>query len=267
VPSQSPQAAGLAYRAAGPEDGPSALLVHGYPESSYMWHDLLPALGGAGWRAIAPDLAGFGDSQADPPGTWERHVESLERFRSELGLDRVLLVVHDWGGLIGLRWACEHPGAVSALVLSNTGFFPEGQWHGLADAMRTPGQGEELIEGMTRENFGTMIRSASPEISDEALDEYWKCFADEDRRRGQLELYRSGDFDKLEPYRGCLAELGVPALVLWGEHDPFAPVAGAHRFHKELPDSELVVLTAGHFVFADLPQESARAVVDFAERL
>jgi haloalkane dehalogenase len=59
----------------------------------------------------------------------------------------------------------------------------------------------------------------------------------------------------------------VPALVLWGEHDPFAPVAGAHRFHKELPDSELVVLAAGHFVFADLPQESARAVVEFASRL
>jgi haloalkane dehalogenase len=261
------EAAGLAYREAGPDGGPTALLVHGYPESSYMWHHLLPALGEAGRRAIAPDLAGYGDSPADPPGTWERHVESLERFRSELGLGRVLLVVHDWGGLIGLRWACDHPEAATALVVSNTGFFAEGKWHGLADAMRTPGQGEELIDGMTRENFGAMIRSASPAMGDDALDEYWKCFADEDRRRGQLELYRSGDFDKLEAYRGCLAELGVPALVLWGEHDPFAPVAGAHRFHKELPDSELVVLAAGHFVFADLPQESARAVVEFASRL
>src|SRR4051794_28570164 len=129
-----PEAAGLAYRAAGPDDGPAALLVHGYPESSYMWRGVLPALGEAGWRAVAPDLAGFGDSPADPPGTWERHVESLERLRSELGLERVLLVVHDWGGLIGLRWACDHPGAAGALVLSNTGFFPDGKWHGLADA-------------------------------------------------------------------------------------------------------------------------------------
>ena len=262
-----PEAAGLAYREAGPEDGRPALLVHGYPESSYMWRELLPALGEAGWRTLAPDLAGYGDSPADPPGTWERHVASLERFHSELGLGPVLLVVHDWGGLIGLRWACDHPGGVAAMVLSNTGFFPDGKWHGLADAMRTPGTGEELIDGMTRESFGAMLRSAAPALGDDALDEYWKCFGDEDRRHGQLELYRSGDFEKLAPYEGRLAELGVPALVLWGDNDPFAPVAGAHRFHKELPGSELVVLDAGHFVFEDAPEESAQAVVEFAQRL
>jgi haloalkane dehalogenase len=262
-----PEAGGLAYRAAGPEDGPPALLLHGYPESSYMWRHLLPALGQAGVRALAPDFAGFGDSEPDPPGTWERHMDAVERFVTELGLERVLLVVHDWGGLIGLRWACEHAGSVGGLVISCTGFFPEGKWHGLADAMRTPGTGEELMDGMTREGFAAVLRQACPAMEDDALDEYWKCFADEDRRRGQLELYRSGDFEKLAPYQGQLAELGVPALVLWGEGDDFAPVAGAHRFHKELPGSELVVLDAGHFVFEEAPQESTRAVVGFAERL
>ena len=74
-------AAGLAYREAGPADGPVALLLHGFPESSYMWRDTLPALADAGWRGLAPDLAGFGDSPPDPPGTWERQVEALERFR------------------------------------------------------------------------------------------------------------------------------------------------------------------------------------------
>ena len=88
----------------------------------------MPALADAGWRALAPDLAGFGDSEPDPPGTWERHVESIERFRSELGIERCVLVVHDWGGLIGLRWACEHPEAIEALVISSTGFFPDGKW-------------------------------------------------------------------------------------------------------------------------------------------
>src|SRR4051794_9589232 len=165
-------AAGLAYRADGPDDGPPALLVHGYPESSYMWRELLPLLAGAGRRAIAPDLAGFGDSAPDPPGTWEHHVESLERFRQELGLERVLLVVHDWGGLIGLRWACDHPDAVEALVIASTGFFSDGKWHGLADAMRTPGTGEELLEGMTREGFGAVLRDATPGITDDAVDEY-----------------------------------------------------------------------------------------------
>jgi haloalkane dehalogenase len=97
-------AAGLAYREAGPADGPVALL-HGYRQSSYMWRHLLPELAAAGRRAVAPDLAGFGDSASDPPGTWERHVESVEGFRRELRIERCVPVVHDWGGLIGLWWA------------------------------------------------------------------------------------------------------------------------------------------------------------------
>ena len=76
------------------------------------------------------------------------------------------------------------------------------------------------------------MRQISPALPDDAVDEYLKAFADADRRRSQLELYRSGDFSKLEPYRGKLAALGVPTLILWGERDEFAPVAGAHRFQQ-----------------------------------
>ena len=244
------------------------LCVHGYPESSYMWRDVLEAVGAAGWRGVAPDLPGYGDSPPDPPATWERHIAALDRFVSELGLRDVVLVVHDWGGLIGLRWACDTPGAVRALVVSDTGFFPDGKWHGMAQAMRTPGQGEELVDGIDREGFGAMLRSISPGMTDEALDDYFKAFADDERRRGQLELYRSGDFEKLRPYEGRLAQLGVPALVLWGADDPFAPVGGAHRLAKELPGAEVVVLDGiGHFLFADAPGEAAAAVTRFLEGL
>jgi haloalkane dehalogenase len=271
LPAEAREHDGIAYREALPEGGsrdvPTALLLHGYPESSYMWRDLLSALSESGWRGIAPDLPGFGDSPADPPGTWERQVEAVERFRSGLGLQRVALVVHDWGGLIGLRWACDHPGVVSALVIANTGFFSDGKWSGLGRAMRTEGQGEELVGGMTREAFGAVIRQTSPSIGDEAIDEYWKAFGDDGRRLAQLDLYRSGDFEKLAPYEGKIAELGVPALILWGEDDAFAPVAGARRFLAELPGSELVVLEgAGHFVFEDAPEESAAAVTSFLDR-
>jgi haloalkane dehalogenase len=256
----------LAHREAGPGDGPVALLLHGYPESSYMWRDLLPVLAGAGRRALAPDLAGFGDSAPDPPGTWERHVESIERWRREQGVERCLLVVHDWGGLIGLRWACEHPEAIEALVISSTGFFPDGKWSGMAQALRTPGTGEELVDALDRVGFGGMLRSVSPSMPDGAIDEYWKAYADEPRRRGQLELYRSGDFAVLERYR--LGDLAVPVLLLWGEDDPFAPVAGAHRFERELRDTELVVVEGtGHFVWEDAPERCAAAVTAFLARI
>jgi haloalkane dehalogenase len=256
----------LSHREAGPAEGPVALLLHGYPESSYMWRHLMTELAEAGWRAVAPDFAGFGDSEPDPPGTWDRHVESVERFRRELGIERCVPVVHDWGGLIGLRWACEHPDAVDALVISSTGFFPDGKWHGMATALRTPGTGEQVVDGLDRDRFGGLLRSTGTGFGDDAIDEYWKAFADEPRRRGQLELYRSGDFEKLAGYR--LADLAVPVLLVWGEGDEFAPVAGAHRFERELPDTELVTVEgAGHFVWEDAPERCAEPVTAFLGRL
>ena len=256
--------ADLHHREAGSPGDPAVLLVHGYPESSYMWRDLLPVLADAGLHALAPDLAGYGDSPLDGPGTWERHVADLEGFRERHELDRVALVVHDWGGLIGLRWACEHPEAVSALVISNTGFFPDGKWHGMAKVLRTPGDGEQAVDGMTEEGLGQLLGSVSRAIDAAAVAEYFKAFSDSTRRRGQLELYRSGDFEKLAPYNGALARLGVPVLVLWGEDDPFAPVAGAHRLHREIPGSELVVIEGGgHFAPEDAPERYASELLRF----
>ncbi len=240
------------------------LLVHGYPASSFMWEPALGALAERGLRAIAPDLAGYGDSEPDPPGTWERHTEHLERLRRELGIERCALVLHDWGVMVGLRWACEHPDAVTALVISDGGFFADRRWHDLAVTMRTPGEGEALMESFTREGFGALMSQVSSGMSEEAIEEYWKGFSDPVRRRGHLELYRSGDFDKLEPYEGCVATLGVPALVLWGERDRFAGVKMAHRFHAEIPGSRLIVLDdAGHFIWEDVPVHSAEAASDF----
>jgi haloalkane dehalogenase len=258
---------GIAYREATPEGEPAGdpvLCIHGFPESSYMWQRLLPALAEAGHRAIAPDLPGFGDSPPDPPGTWERHVEAVERFRNGLGIERAVLVVHDWGGLVGLRWACDHAGVASALVLSNTGFFADGRWHGMAKALRTEGQGEELIAQFTRDGFGAMMGALSSGFDEASADEYWKAFESDAGRQGLLDLYRSGDFEKLEPYTGKLGALGVPALCLWGENDEFAPVAGAYRFRKEMPAAEIVVVEgARHFVYADDPERCAREVTSF----
>ena len=256
----------LAFREAGPADGPVALLVHGFPQSSYMWRDVLPSVAAAGWRGLAPDLAGFGDSPLDPPGTWERQVDALDAFRAEHGVERCALVTHDWGALIGLRWACEHPGAIAGLVISSGGFFPDGKWHGMAKALRTPEVGEQALGGLDRAGFGAVLRASSDSFDDAEIDEYWKGLADDAHRRNALELYRSGDFEKLAGYR--LADLGVPALLVWGEHDEFAPLAGAHRFERELTDTELVLIEgAGHFVWDEHPERCGGALRAFLERL
>jgi haloalkane dehalogenase len=262
------RAAGLAYREAGASNERVALLVHGYPESSYMWHHALPALAAAGWRALAPDLPGYGDSEPGPgPGTWERHVEALDRFAAELELGPVALVTHDWGVMVGLRWACEHPSAAGSLTISDGGFFSDRRWHDLANVMRTPGEGEQLIRAYTPEGFAAVMRTMSSGIGDEAIAEYWKSFADDTRRLGHLELYRSGDFEKLVPFEGRVAALGLPTLILWGEQDRFASVKMARRFHQELPHSELVLLEGtGHFIWDDEPERATSALVDFLQR-
>ena len=87
-------------------------------------------------------------------------------------------------------------------------------------------------------------------------------------RRAQLDLYRSGDFSKLDPYDGRLGALGVPTLIVWGAKDEFAPVGGAHRFHKQIPGSRLVVLDdAGHFVMEDDSERVGNELRTFLESL
>jgi haloalkane dehalogenase len=229
-----------------------------------MWEPVIEAVAASGRRAIAPDLAGYGDSPPNPPGTWEHHVELLESFRSELGLERVVLGAHDWGGLIGLRWGCDHPGSVSGLILSNTGFFADTEWHNLGQALRTPGEGERLLDNLTRDAFATLIADVGGRLSERALDEYWKTFTTAEGRQGLLELFRSGDFEKLRPYEGEVGRMGVPALILWGETDPFVPTGAAERFQREIADAELVVVPGtSHFVYDDEPEQCAREVVAF----
>ena len=126
-PPQYAEAGGLrlAYVAAGPPDGEPVLLLHGEPSWSFLYRKVLPILAGAGLRAIAPDLAGFGRS--DKPAavsdhSYARHVEWIRALAFDrLGLRGVTLVGQDWGGLIGLRLVAEHPERFARVVAANTG--------------------------------------------------------------------------------------------------------------------------------------------------
>lgn len=249
----------------GPEQGDPVLLVHGFPESSRMWAPLMEALSNSGRRCVAPDLYCLGDSDDPGPATFERNLEALAELHDALGLGRVALVVHDWGGFVGLAWACEHPDLVSALVISDTGFFADGKWHGMAEAIRSS-QGEEIMAAVDRDGFAGLLRADGAPFSDEEVDAYWRPFAEGRGREATVEFYRSMDFEKLAPYQGRLGELGVPALLLWGAEDKFAPLAGAERFAREIPGARLAAIGgAGHFVFDQERERAIHEVVQFID--
>ena len=259
----------IAYREAlpdGPETGSPVVCVHGFPESSRMWVPLMEALAAAGRRGLAPDLYGLGDSTDFGAATFEHTLERFGEWVDALGLDRVAVVVHDWGGFIGLAWACSNPGRVDALVVSNSGFFADGKWHGMATMLRSE-QGEEVIGALDRDGFNALMNANGEVFSDADLDAYWAPFAAEAEGRGQratLEFYRSMDMEKLEPWQGKLAEIGAPALLVWGADDQFAPLAGAKRFEREIPGARLVAIDgAGHFVFDERPDVAVPATVAF----
>jgi haloalkane dehalogenase len=247
----------------GEETADSVLLVHGFPESSRMWEPLMDALSAQGRRCVAPDLYCLGESDDPGPATFERNLEALGALHAELDMGRVAIVVHDWGGFVGLAWACENPDLVSALVISDTGFFSDGKWHGMAEMMRSP-QGEEIIGAIDRDGFAGLIRTDGASFSEEDVDAYWRPFAEGRGREATIEFYRSMDFEKLAPYDGKLAELGVPTLLVWGADDQFAPLAGAHRFEREIPGARLAAFEgAGHFIWDQERERTTREVCDF----
>jgi haloalkane dehalogenase len=249
--------------AAGAASGDPVMFVHGFPESSRMWVPLMRALSETGRRCVAPDLFCLGDSDDPGPATFERNLDSLAALHAELGFGRVALVVHDWGGFVGLAWACDHPDQVSALVISDTGFFSDGRWHGMAEAIRGE-QGEALVSALDRDGFAALLRADGAPLGDADVDAYWRPFAEGRGRQATLEFYRSMDFAKLEPYEGRLAELGVPTLLLWGAEDEFAPIGGAHRLAKQIPGAKLVAIEgAGHFVYDQERGATTAAVAEF----
>ena len=146
------------------------------------------------------------------------------------------------------------------------GFFPDIEWAAIAKTMRTPIQGEALVDSLSREGFATMLGETADSFDERAIDEYWKAFATPASRRGMLELYRSFDLDELKPYHRKLAELGVPALILWGQQDEFLPLDYASRFAREIPGSKLVLLEGvRHFLYEDEPERCGREVIEFLE--
>ncbi|MBI4589297.1 MAG: alpha/beta fold hydrolase [Candidatus Rokubacteria bacterium] len=257
------------YREAGA--GEPILLLHGVPTSSYLWRHLMPRLAHFG-RAVAPDHYGFGKSDKPPDADYSvpGYVRYLEGFTAALGVERLHLIVHDFGGPFGLALATAHPNRIRSLVLMNTIFYSDYEWHPLAKIWRTPGDGEELMAKWTRERFanGMLKWLAQPEkLTPADLDAYYESIADPAMRAAILALYRNTNPSDHPEWEERLRGLHVPALIIWGRRDPFLGADWAERFHRDLQGSSLHILDdAGHFVQEDQPENVAQLIEEFYAR-
>lgn len=247
------------WRSAGSSDTP-ALYLHGVPTNSDDWVPFLQLGGG-----LAPDLPGFG--RTGKPGnldfTIDGYADFLERYLDLVEVERVRLVVHDWG-VVGLAFAQRHPERVERLVIINAvPFLPGYEWPRVARLWRRPGLGE-LVMGSTNKwviRRASEAANATPGPLPEAwVSSVWDHF-DQGTQRAILRLYRGAPPEALARAGEQLSSLDMPALVVWGEQDPYMPTRFAAGYSAVLPDAELqTVPDAGHWPWLDRPELVARIV-------
>ena len=263
----------MAYVEDGPPDGPPVLLLHGEPTWSYLYRTMIPVLAAAGLRAIAPDLIGFGRS--DKPShltdySTLAHVDWTRALALEhLDLHGITMVGQDWGGLIGLRLAGEHPDRFARLVAANT-LLPTGDegmpelWWNFRRAVERAETLDigRVVQGGCRTRLGPEVRAG-----------YDAPFPDEESKvaaRAFPQLVPTTVDDPATVANRnaweVLSTADIPALVAFSDSDPitaeWAPLLqrglpGAHG--REHP----VIKGAGHFLQEDAGPDLAGHIVDF----
>jgi pimeloyl-ACP methyl ester carboxylesterase len=247
---------------AGAEGAAVPLYLHGVPSNSDEWLPFLERSGG-----LAPDLPGFGRS-GKPNSlryTIDEYDRFIERFLQETGVERVSLLMHDWGA-VGLAFAQRLPERVERLAIVNAvPFLPGYRWHRTARIWRTPGLGELSMGSANRFTLRLISResNATPGPMPEAwLDSVLDHF-DQGTQRAILRLYRSSPPEVLAASGERLGQLEMPALVAWGMKDPYIPSRFGREYADALPHAELVELPdAGHWPWLDRPDLVDR-LVDF----
>ncbi|MCU0312961.1 MAG: alpha/beta hydrolase [Solirubrobacteraceae bacterium] len=241
--------------AEGPDpDRAPVLYLHGVPTSSDLWLPFLERTGG-----LAPDLPGFGRSgkRGDGDFTMEGYDRFVERFLDHVGVERVRLVVNDWGG-VGLLWAQRFPERVERLVIMDAvPFLPGYRWHRIARVWRARWAGE-IAMGLT---VGPVLRfisreaNATPGPLPREMTDSASAFLDQGTQRAILRLYRSSPPEKLAAAGANLGAITCPAFVAWGDRDPYIPPRFADAYAAALgSDPEVLHLPdAGHWPWLDRP--------------
>ncbi len=262
---------GVFYREAGRRAAP----LHGFPSSSREFDTLIPLLAPR-YHLIAPDFPGFGQSDAPPPSAYAYTFDNLARtingLLEQLKIDKYTFYLHDYGGPVGFRIMSAHPRRLQALVIQNANAYKEGlgaKWTGIMQYWADPKAHPEVFDAFVsfpateqRHTLGTSrLERYNP---DTWTDEHAHL-----SKPGQREIQAHLLFDyrtNVASYRAWQAWLRQhrpPTLVVWGRNDPSFVAAGAHAFKRDLPDSEIHLLDAGHFALDERNDEIARLILEF----
>lgn len=255
----------LAYLDEG--DGPPAVLLHGFPTSSHLWRDLVPMLAPR-FRAIAPDLLGYGDSEkpGDPSAlTITRQAGYVRELLTALGLGEPAVIGHDIGGGIAQMLALE--GDVRSLVLVDSIAFDS--WPIEAVRMLQDAGPEGVDEAFARAMVGAALDTGMARrerLAEEDREEYARPWVADPM--AVIRAARGIDGHGLAGTEGRLAALDARALVVWGEDDPFQPAEWAERLGEAMPGATVALLPGcSHYVTEDAAEAVLPLIADYLRRV
>jgi haloalkane dehalogenase len=197
-------------------------------------------------------------------------VNFVTSFLERLQVEKVHLLLHDWGGLIGLEWARLNPEMVLSLVVTDTVYCADYEWNGMAQKLQDVEHGEFAIEKMDdKTTWSQTMKQLIPRIKPEVLKDFYRIYETDESRKVALELYQSGDLTRLTNHKGELRRLNKPATIIWGEKDPFVSKEYAYKLHnEELPNASVnIVPGAGHFIHIESADAVSQIVKDHFDRL
>lgn len=253
------------YREAGPADAPVILLLHGFPTSSRMFRNLIPALADR-YHLIAPDYPGFGHSSTPSIDqfsyTFDHLAQVMEDFVDQLGLTKYTLYVQDYGAPVGYRLASQHPERVQALIVQNGNAYAEGLandfWKPIKAywAGKTPENAAPLRQALKVDSIKWQYTNGTRQP--EKIDpDTWTIDQALLERPGQDEIqlalfYSYGSNPPSYPkWQEFFRKYQPPTLIVWGKNDEIFPAAGATPYLRDLPKAELHLLDTGHFALEE----------------
>ncbi len=267
------------YRESGDFNSPALLLLHGFPSSSHMFRDLIPLLANK-YRVVAPDLPGFGFSDAPDRNQFEYTFDNLatiiESFTEIVGLKRYALYVFDYGAPVGFRLALKNPERVIAIISQNGNAYDEGlsegwnpiqkYWKSPTEANRTALR-EFLKPAMTKFQY---VHGISDEtlVAPESymLDSALLARPGNDEIQLDLFLDYASNIALYPQFQKYFRTKRPPMIAVWGKNDPFFLPCGAEAFQRDNPNAEIHFYDTGHFALETHVREIAAAIWDFLSR-